>query len=543
MSKDVLFNDEMKQKLFKGIKLASDAASSTLGPAGRTTIIEQGYGSPLMTKDGITVLKNIELEDATENLGVKLVTDASNTANTSAGDGSTTTALLTEAIIEEGLKAINVGTNPIHLKKGMEYATSYITEAIKGYSKPVETKDQIKSAATVSANNDDEMGALISDAIEKVGSDGVITITESKTPETSITMVEGMSFDRGYISSYFCTDHDNLKVEYDEPYILMYDKKISTFNSLLPTLEMVQRTGKPLVIIAEDLENEPLTALVVNSLRGVMQVAAVKAPGFGDRRKAMLEDIAILTGGDLIDEEKGMSLENVTLDNLGVAKSVKIDKESTTIVDGFGAPEEIESRVNQIKKEIAEATSDYDKEKHQERLAKLAGGVAVINVGAQTEAELKEKKFRLEDSLNATRAAITEGIIPGGGATLAHISHESRKSEAIDTKDWNADMLRGFDIVLKAVEKPLKQIVENAGISGDVVLNHVQDSEKNVGYNVLTKEYVDMFTAGIVDPAKVTRCALENAISVATLVLTSNVAITTKREDKNPQMQGMTPMM
>lgn len=545
MAKKLDFNEEMQKGLLSGIEKISKAVASTLGPAGRTVLIQEQYGSPMITKDGVTVAKSVELENPIENMGAQLVKDIASKTNDIAGDGTTTSTVLAQAIVEEGIKAISAGVNPISLREGINDAVEDVVTALSNLSQDIETKEQIKQVASISANNDEEIGNIIADAIEKVGSDGVITVEDSKTTSTHVDFVEGMQFDRGYTSVYFCNDKENLKVNFEDPYILIYDKKISSTNEILPILDAVVKTGKPLLIIAEDVDGEALTTLVVNSLRGVIQVCAIKAPGFGDRRKAMLQDIAILTGGDLIDEELGMQLATATMDNLGMARAVKIDKDNTTIVDGYGDPAEIAKRVAQIKKEITDCTSDYDREKHQERLAKLAGGVAVINVGAITEVELKEKKHRVEDSVNSTRAAIEEGIIPGGGTAFTQIASEI-KGQRSDLgiarhNDINDDYVRGYNIVIRAIEKPLKQIAENAGKSGDVVSAEVEKSPKGYGYDAFRNVYVDMISEGIIDPTKVARCALQNAASIASLVLTSNCAITTLPEKK--EAPAMPPMM
>ena len=545
MAKKLDFNEEMRKGLLTGVEKIAKAVASTLGPAGRTVLIQEQYGSPMITKDGVTVAKNIELEDPLENMGAQLVKDIASKTNDIAGDGTTTSTVLAQAIVEEGIKAISAGVNPISLKEGINDAVCDIVDALGAISQEIETKEQIKQVAAISANNDEEIGDIIADAIEKVGADGVITVEDSKTTSTHVDFVEGMQFDRGYTSVYFCNDKENLKVNFEDPYILIYDKKISSTNEILPILDAVVKTGKPLLIIAEDVEGEALTTLVVNNLRGVIQVCAIKAPGFGDRRKAMLQDIAILTGGDLIDEDLGMQLATATMDNLGMAKSVKIDKDNTTIVDGYGDRDEIEKRVNQIRKEIAECTSDYDKEKHQERLAKLAGGVAVINVGAITEVELKEKKHRVEDSVNSTRAAIEEGIIPGGGTAFVQIASEIlgvRNDLNLQLHEMkNDDYEKGYYIVLRAIQKPLKQIAINAGVSGEVVVSKVAEAKKGTGYDAFRNVYVDMVSEGIIDPTKVARCALQNAASIAGLVLTSNCAITTIPEKK--EAPAIPPMM
>lgn len=542
--KKVTFKDEMKSKLVEGINLAVNAAAETVGPAGRQVIIQQTYGSPVITKDGITVLKSIEVEDPVVNMGVTLVTDASQSANEKAGDGSTTTAILTGAIVNEGLKLTNAGVNPIGIKRGIDAAVSDIVDELKGIAKEVETKDEILQVATISANNDQEIGSLVADAIDKVGSDGVITVGESRSTETFTNIVEGMQFDKGYISPYFCTDKENMIVEFENPYILVYDKKISAMNLLMPIFQVVMKSNRPLLIIADDVDGEALGGLALNALRGTLQVCAVKAPGFGDRKKSLLEDIAVLTGAQLVDESIGMTLEINGPDCLGEAKTVKVTKDETVIIDGLGDEANLVYRVNQIRKEIEEATSDYDREKQQERLAKLTGGVAVINVGATTEAELKEKKFRLEDSLNATRSAIAEGIIPGGGAALVHISEKLKTAQNV-SGDVLPGKEAGYRIVLDAITAPLRRIAENAGYSGDVVISKVSGAETNFGWNALQNTYQDMMQVGIVDPVKVTRLALQNAASVASLALTSNCAVSVVPESKggpNP-MAGMTPMM
>lgn len=538
MAKKLTFNEEMQRAMLSGITQVNDAVQSTLGPAGRTVAIQQSYGAPMLTKDGVTVAKNIELEDPLENMGAQLVKDVAAKTDDVCGDGTTTSTVLAQAIVKEGLKAAMVGVNPIDLKAGMEHAAAAVVKKLHERAKEIETKEEIVQVASVSSNDDHEIGEIIADALEKVGNNGVVTVEESRTTETYTDFVEGMQFDRGYISPYFCTDHENLTVEFTDPYILIYDKQISNTQNILPILEKASHDGRPLLIIADDVNGEALTTLVVNSLRGVIQVCAVKAPGFGDRKKAMLEDIAILTGGDLIDEELNMKLENTTEDNLGVAKTVKVTKDSCTIVDGYGDPNAIKDRVAQINRQIAECDSDYDKEKLKERLARLAGGVAVLRIGATTEVELKEKKHRVEDSINATRAAIEEGVVAGGGTALAQIATELGNI-------GESDFTRGYNIILKAITRPLAQIAINSGVSGEVVVDKVQNSPRNVGYNALTGEYEDMVAAGIVDPVKVTRSALENAVSVASLILTSNCAITTIPEKKEsiPQMNGMQPMM
>ena len=544
--KKVTFNDEMKKSLVEGINLAVNAAAETVGPAGRQVILQQSYGSPIITKDGITVLKAIEVEDPVVNMGVTLVTDASQSANEKAGDGSTTTAILTGAIVNEGLKLTNAGVNPIGIKTGIEAAVKDTVDLLKQMAKEIETKDEILQVATISANNDSEIGELVADAIDKVGSDGVITVKESRAAETTTEIVEGMQFDRGFISPYFCTDKENLVVEFENPYILVYDKKISAANLLMNIFKQVMQENRPLLIIADDVDGEALGMLALNALRGTLQVCAVKAPGFGDRKKDLLEDIAVLTGAQLVDESIGMTLDINGPDCLGSAKSVKITKDSTTIIDGDGDDANMTYRINQIRKAIDEATSDYDREKLQERLAKLTGGVAVINVGATTEAELKEKKYRLEDSLNATRSAIAEGIIPGGGSALLHVSTGLQVHETSVHGAPGYD--NGYQIVVDALSAPIKKIAENAGWNGELIIDKVltgADGNKNYGWDALHNEFGDMLAKGIVDPVKVTRCALENAASVASLALTSNCAISIVPEQKNGAnpMAGMSPMM
>lgn len=543
--KKVTFNDEMKKSLVEGINLAVNAAAETVGPAGRQVIIQQAYGSPIITKDGITVLKAIEVEDPVVNMGVTLVTDASQSANEKAGDGSTTTAILTGAIVNEGLKLTNAGVNPIGVKTGIEAAVKDTVDLLKQLSKEVETKEEILQVATISANNDSEIGELVADAIDKVGSDGVITVKESRSIETFTDIVEGMQFDKGFISPYFCTDKENLVVEFDNPYILVYDKKISAANLLMNIFKQIMQENRPLLIIADDVDGEALGMLALNALRGTLQVCAVKAPGFGDRKKDLLEDITVLTGAQLVDESIGMTLEINGPDCLGSAKNVKVTKDSTTIIDGDGDDANMTYRINQIRKAIEEATSDYDKEKLQERLAKLTGGVAVINVGATTEAALKEKKYRLEDSLNATRSAIAEGIIPGGGSALLHVSADLQVHETSVHAAPGYDS--GYQIVVDALSAPIKKIAENAGWNGELIVDKVlngAEGNKNYGWDALHNEYGDMLAKGIVDPVKVTRCALENAASVASLALTSNCAVSIVPEPKNGPnpMAGMAPV-
>lgn len=529
-AKQLVYSEEARHALERGVSAVADAVKVTLGPKGRNVVLSKKFGSPVITKDGVTVAKEIELKDPYENMGAQLCREVASKTNDVAGDGTTTATVLAQAIMREGMKNVAAGANPIFLKRGIDKAVAAITAEIKKQSSPVETKESIAQVASVSAN-DSEIGKLIADAMDKVGKDGVITVEESKGLTTTVEVVEGMEFDRGYVSPYFVTNAETMEAELEEPYILLFEKKISAINDLLPVLEKIVRTGKPLLIIAEDIEGEALATLVVNRLRGTLQCVAVKAPGFGDRRKAMMEDIAILTGGKFISEDLGIKLENIDLDVLGRAKKVKIGKEKTTIVEGAGSADDIKARVAQIKKQIEETESDYDREKLQERLAKLAGGVAVIKVGAATETELKEKKMRVEDSLNATRAAVEEGIVPGGGTALLNAV------SALDSLQLEGDEAVGARIVKRAVEEPIRQIAINAGLEGSVVVNQVKNSAPGVGFDAVTEEYVDMIKAGIVDPAKVTRSALENAASIASLLLTTECLIAEiPEEEKTPPM-------
>jgi len=530
-AKQIVFDSEARKKLEKGVNIVAEAVKTTLGPKGRNVVLEKKFGSPTITKDGVTVAKEIELEDAFENMGAQLCKEVASKTNEIAGDGTTTATVLAQAIVSEGLRNVTAGANPIFLKRGIDMAVEKAVDELKKISNPVETRESIAHVAAI-AGNDREIGQLVADAMERVGKDGVITVEESKGIETLVEVVEGMEFDRGYISPYFITNSETMEVELEEPYILIYEKKISAVGDLLPILEKVVRTGKPLLIIAEDLEGEAMATLVVNKMRGVLQCAAVKAPAFGDRRKAMLEDIAILTNGTFITEDMGYKLEHVDLDKLGHAKKVKINKENTTIVEGEGSAENIKKRVNQIKIQIEESTSDYDSEKLQERLAKLAGGVAVIKVGAATETELKEKKHRIEDALSATRAAVEEGIIPGGGVSLVDII------PVLDEIEVEGDMAVGVKIVRRALEEPLRQIAENAGQEGSVVIEHVKHSERGMGFDALTEEYTNMEKEGIVDPLKVTRSALQNAASIASMLLTTEALISEIPEKK----EAMPPM-
>ena len=529
MAKQLLFNEDARKKLLSGVEQISQAVKQTLGPKGRLVMLDKKFGAPTITKDGVSVAKEVELEDPFENMGAQLVKEVAAKTNDVAGDGTTTATVLAYSMVREGLKAVAAGMTPIELKRGMDKAVSLAVEEIKKNSKAVKGGDDVKHVATVSANNDAELGGILADAFEKVGKDGVITVEESKTMETTTDFVEGMQFDRGYISSYFVTDRDRMETVYNDPYILIHDKKISNMKDLLPLLEKVAQTGKALVIICEDMDGEALATLIVNSLRGTLKTVAVKAPGFGDRRKAMLEDIAILTGGQVITEDLGLKLEATELSQLGTAKTVKIDKDNTTIVDGAGNAKAIKDRVAEIKTQIEAATSDYDKEKLKERLAKHSGGVAVINIGAATEVEMKEKKHRVEDTLAATRAALEEGIVPGGGLALIEAAKALEGAEEGLTDDEKV----GFKIVKRALEEPIRQIAENAGIDGAVVADKAKNSKKGVGFDAYAMEWKDMMEAGIIDPAKVTRTALQNAASIAGLLLTTECAITDIPE-KNP---------
>lgn len=525
-AKQLLFDESARRALERGVNIVADAVKVTLGPKGRNVVLERKYGSPVITKDGVTVAKEIELKDPFENMGAQLCKEVASKTNDVAGDGTTTATVLAQAIVKEGLKNVAAGANPVFLKRGMDKAVEVAIKEIEKMSIPVETRQSIAHVASVSAN-DEAIGELVAEAMEKVGKDGVITVEESKGIETTVEVVEGMEFDRGYISPYFVTNSETMEAVLEEPLILIHEKKISNIQDLLPLLEKVVKVGKPLLIIAEDIEGEALATLVVNKLRGTLNVSAVKAPGFGDRRKAMMEDIAILTGGTFISEDMGVKLENVDLDMLGRAKTVKINKDSTTIVEGYGSKEAVNARINQIKRQIEETESDYDREKLQERLAKLAGGVAVIKIGAATETEMKEKKHRVEDALSATRAAVEEGIVPGGGTTLINIIPALEKIEA------SGDELIGVQIIRRALEEPLRQIAANAGLEGSVVVDKVKESPKGVGFNAITEQYEDMVKAGIVDPAKVTKSALQNAVSIASMLLTTEALIAEIPEKKS----------
>ncbi len=536
MAKDILFNLEARDSLKKGVDALSNAVKVTLGPKGRNVIIEKSYGAPQITKDGVTVAKEIELTDPVENMGAQMVKEVASKTNDLAGDGTTTATVLAQSIITTGLKNVTAGANPMDLKRGIDKAVAEVIKALKSQTQKVgDSNDKIKQVAAISANNDMTIGSLIAEAMTKVKQEGVITVEEAKGIETYVDVVEGMQFDRGYISPYFVTNGEKMEAVYENPFILIYDKKISAMKDLLPVLEKSMQAGKPLIIIAEDVEGEALATLVVNRLRGSLKVAAVKAPGFGDRRKEILEDIAVLTGGTVISEEKGYRLEDATLDMLGEAEKVTIDKENTTIVSGQGAKENIDARVAQIKTHIETTTSDYDKEKLQERLAKLAGGVAVIYVGAASEVEMKEKKDRFEDALAATRAAIEEGIIPGGGVAFI------RAIEALaNLKGENEDETTGVAIIRRALEEPLRQIVENAGMEGSVVVNRVKEGKDDFGFNARTEQYENLYEAGVIDPTKVTRIALENAASIAGMLLTTEcVLVEHKDENAQPQMPPM----
>ena len=526
MAKEIKFGAEARAALEAGVNQLADTVSVTLGPKGRNVVLDKSFGAPLITNDGVTIAKEVELEDAFENMGAQLVKEVATKTNDVAGDGTTTATVLAQAMINEGMKNLAAGANPIVLRKGMKKATDCAVEAIKKMSSKVNGKEHIARVAAISAG-DDAVGNMVADAMEKVSGDGVITIEESKTMQTELDLVEGMQFDRGYISAYMCTDMDKMEATLDDPYILITDKKISNIQEILPLLEQIVQSGAKLLIVAEDVEGEALTTLIVNKLRGTFNVVAVKAPGYGDRRKAMLEDIAILTGGQVISSELGLELKDTTMAQLGRAKSVKVQKETTIIVDGEGDKAAIEARVSQIKKQIEETTSEFDKEKLQERLAKLAGGVAVIRVGAATETEMKEAKLRMEDALNATRAAVEEGIIAGGGTAYLHASKEVAKLVA----ELEGDEKTGAKVVLKALEAPAFKIAQNAGLEGSVIVNRVKESAEGVGFDAYKEEYVDMVASGILDPAKVTRSALQNACSVASTLLTTESVVANIKED------------
>jgi len=536
-AKDVRFSDDARGRMIKGVNTLANAVKVTLGPKGRNVVLEKAFGAPTVTKDGVSVAKEIELEDKFENMGAQMVKEVSSQTSDVAGDGTTTATVLAQGIVREGMKSVSAGMNPMDLKRGIDKAVLAAVESLQSQSKPCDSSEAIAQVATISANSDSTVGNIIAEAMDKVGKEGVITVEEGTSLADELDIVEGMQFDRGYLSPYFVNNQDSMTAELEDPYILLFDKKISNIRDLLPVLENVAKSGKPLLIIAEDVEGEALATLVVNSMRGIVKVAAVKAPGFGDRRKAMLEDLAVLTGGTVISEEVGLSLEKATLDDLGNAKRITVSKENTTVVDGAGKPSDIQSRVSQIRVQIEDATSDYDREKLQERVAKLAGGVAVIKVGAATEVEMKEKKARVEDALHATRAAVEEGIVPGGGVALIRAC-AAVKGLAGDNHDQDI----GINIALRAMEDPLRQIVSNAGEEASVVLAKVAEGKGNFGYNAATGEYGDMVKMGILDPTKVTRSALQNASSVAGLLITTECMVAELPKDEAagvPDMGGM----
>jgi len=529
MAKQLQFGEDARRKLLVGVETISRAVKVTLGPKGRNVLLDKKFGAPTVTKDGVSVAKEVELEDPYENMGAQLLKEVATKTNDIAGDGTTTATVLAYSIVKEGLKSVAAGMDPMGLKRGIDKAVEAAVEEIKKNSKEIKEKEEIADVASVSANNDHEIGKQIADAMEKVGKDGVITVEESKTMDTTIEFVEGMQFDRGFVSAYFATNRDTQTAVLENPMILIHDKKISNMKDLLPVLEKVAQQGKPLLIIAEDIDGEAIATLIVNHLRGTLTVCAVKAPGFGDRRKAMLEDVAVLTGGEVITEELGLKLENTALNQLGTAKTVKVDKDNTTIINGAGKQKDITDRIGQIKKQIEDTSSDYDREKLQERLAKLAGGVAVINVGAATEVEMKEKKHRVEDALSATRAAIEEGIVSGGGLALIQAALSLDK---VDVSKMTDDEKVGFKITKRALEEPIRQIAENAGVDGSIIAERAKNEKKGIGFDAYKMEWVDMIKAGIIDPAKVTRSALQNAASVAALLLTTECAITDLPEPK-----------
>ena len=537
MSKKILFNGNARDKIRVGIDILADAVKVTLGPKGRNVVIDKKFGAPSVTKDGVSVAKEIELEDNIENMGAQLLKEVASKTADDAGDGTTTATILAQGIFKHGIKNVAAGSNPMDLKRGIDKAVSAVVADLRKQSKNIKAANEIAQVATISANNDPEIGHMIADAMDKVGKDGVITVEEAKSTETEVKVVEGMQFDRGYLSPYFATNTEKMEVELENPYILIYEKKISNMKELLPILEAAAQTGKPLLIIAEEVEGEALTTLVVNKIRGTLKVAAVKAPGFGDRRKAMLEDIAVLTGGTLISEERGYKLENATLDYLGTAEKVNIDKDNTIIVNGAGTQSDIKGRVSQLKAQVDAATSDYDKEKLQERLAKLSGGVAILYVGAATEVEMKEKKDRVDDALHATRAAVQEGVVVGGGVALL------RAAQSLDNlKLTNDDQDRGIQIVRLTLEEPLRAIVENAGAEGSVVVQKVQEGKNDFGYNAATNSYENLLAAGVIDPTKVTRLAIENAASIASLLLTTECVVAENPDDdKKGGAPGMPP--
>jgi len=534
-AKEIKYSETAREKMMKGVDILANAVKLTLGPKGRNVLIEKSWGSPKSTKDGVTVAKEIELEDKFENMGAQMVKEVASKTSDVAGDGTTTATILAQAIFREGSKLVAAGTNPMAVKRGIDKAVEAVVTELKKISNPTKEKKEISQVGTISANNDKAIGEVIAEAMEKVGKEGVITVEEAKSMETSLEIVEGMQFDRGYLSPYFVTNAEKMEAELEEPYILLHEKKISSMKDLVPILEQIAKMGKPLLIVAEDVEGEALATLVVNRLRGTLKCVAVKAPGFGDRRKAMLEDMAILTGGQVISEDLGIKLESITLKDLGSAKRITVDKDNTTIVDGKGTRAALEGRVKQIRVQIEETTSDYDREKLQERLAKLIGGVAVINVGAATEIEMKEKKDRVEDALNATRAAVEEGIVPGGG--VAYL----RCLKALDKLGLSGEEQMGVNLIKRALEEPVRQIANNAGFEGSVVVQKVKDGKGNFGFNAETGEYEDMMKAGIIDPTKVTRFALQNAASVASLLMTTEAMVAEKPKKKTPAAPAMPP--
>ncbi len=529
MAKDIVFDVRAREAILRGVNILADTVKVTLGPKGRNVVLEKSFGSPTITKDGVTVAKEIELENRFENMGAQMVKEVASKTSDVAGDGTTTATVLAQAIFREGSKLVAAGHNPMAIKRGIEKAVVIVTAEIKKMAKPTKNKKEIAQVGTISANGDETIGNIISEAMEKVGKEGVITVEEAKGLETTLEVVEGMQFDRGYLSPYFVTDPERMECVLQDPYILIHEKKISNMKELLPLLEQVARSGKPLLIIAEDIEGEALATLVVNKIRGVLSTCAVKAPGFGDRRKAMLEDIAVLTGGKMIAEDLGLKLESLTLNDLGRAKRVTVDKDNTTIIDGAGSQKEIEGRVKMIRAQIEETTSDYDREKLQERLAKLVGGVAVINVGAATETEMKEKKARVEDALNATRAAVEEGVVPGGGVAFL------RCLKALEKGEWSEGEKFGVQIVRRALEEPVRQIAGNGGVEGSVVVNKVKEGTGAFGYNAQTGNYEDLMAAGVIDPAKVARTALQNAASVASLMLTTEALVAERPKEEEPK--------
>ncbi len=533
--KEIKYSAQAREKMMKGVDTLANAVKVTLGPRGRNVLLEKSWGSPTTTKDGVTVAKEIELEDKFENMGAQMVKEVASKTSDVAGDGTTTATILAQAIYREGAKLVTAGSNPMSIKRGIEKAVELVIQELKKMSKPTKDKTEIAQVGTVSANNDRTIGDIIAEAMEKVGKEGVITVEEAKSMDTTLEIVEGMQFDRGYLSPYFVTDPEKMEVHLEDPYILLHEKKISTMKDMVPILEQIARTGKPVLIIAEDVEGEALATLVVNKLRGTLKCSTVKAPGFGDRRKAMLEDIAILTGGRVLSEDLGLKLENVTLKDLGTAKKITIDKDNTTIVDGGGKRQDLEGRVKQIRVQIDETTSDYDREKLQERLAKLIGGVAVINVGAATEAEMKEKKARVEDALNATRAAVEEGIVPGGGVAFI------RSIKALEKASFDGEEQLGVSIIKRALEEPVRQIANNAGFEGSIVVQRVAEGKGNFGFNAETGQYEDLVAAGIIDPTKVARFALQNSASVAGLLMTTEAMVAEKPEEKKSAYPQMPP--